>query len=360
MGIQAENEDYRDLCQQGLVLMQSKCSKEALSYFEKALKIQPNCHEAWYYQGLALHKRGCYEKAIASYNKAVQIKPDYYEAWCDQAYTLSMLEHYEELAVSYVSYYNTLKIEPNCQEAQQKRATIMKDFKLNKDSFEYPEAPLELQIKCYYFGEIQDDNQNELKQCDAAIAGYDLEIDKDIWEEKLRFFWGDELRCLWFRRSNVLMRLGYYDRAIDSYDTALGILEGKRLDYCRFRGVIPEALYNQGVALHHLRHYKEAITKYNEAIEKSWRSLHPLPLYGRGLSLVNLGQIEAAIASFDLALEIKPCYTAVWYAKGTSLEKLERFQEAITCYQKALDISRAFNNQKIELLAIDRMIILKI
>jgi tetratricopeptide (TPR) repeat protein len=343
MADKAENEDYRELCQQGLVLIQSKSSKAALSYLEKALKIQPNCHEAWYYQGLALHTLGCYEKAITSYNKALQIQPNYSEAWCERAYTLSILGDYEE---AIVSYYKALEIDPNSQETEQKRATTLQDFNLSKDGFKCPEAPLELQIECcYVFGYIQDDNHSEFRHCEAEIASYDSEIDRDIGQYKLR--------NLWFRRSDVLMRLGYYEQAISSYDTALGILEGQGLDYCRFRGVIPKALYNQSVALHHLRHNKEAIKKYDEAIKKDRR--YPLPLYGRGLSLVNLGQIEAAIASFDKALEIKPCYTAVWYTKGTLLEKLECFLEAITCYQKALDISRAFSNQEIEMLALERM-----
>lgn len=341
------HELYQELCQQGLALMHSKCPKEAHSYFEKALQANPDYHKAYHYQGLALHRLGNWEKALSSYDSALKIKPDCYEVWSDRGYTLSLLGRYEE---AIVSYYKALEINPNYLEAQNHMEIALQDCHRAKKNFKYPQASLEPEADIYDSLNTQDGVQSELNQYDLEIDNYDSKV------EEIGII-RDRLRHLWFKRSDALIRLERYQEALSSYETALGILQGKPIDYCSFRGVIPQALHNQGVALYYLGDAKRAIVKYNEALEKGWR--YPSPLYGRALSLVKLEQVEEAIASLDKALEISPCYAAAWYTKGTLLEKLGFEREAISCYRKVLDISRAFNNEELQLVATQRLNILQ-
>jgi tetratricopeptide (TPR) repeat protein len=339
---QSQDELYLELCQQGLALMQAKSSKEALSRFKEALEVKPNCHEAYYYQGLALHRLGDWKKALLSYDSALKIKPDCHEAWCDRGYTLSILGRGEE---AIVSYYKALEVEPNYLEAQNKRKITLQDLHHDKNRFRYPEALLKPELLPCDVKSAGKEPQNELNQCDIEIANYDSKVEE---RDPLQPY---GLRYLWLRRSDALMRLERYEEALSSYETAVGIFQGEKIDGCHFRQIIPRVSHNQGIAFSYLGNEEKAIEKYDQAI--SWH--YPDSFYCRALSFAKLGKIEDAITSLDQALERRHCYAAAWYTKGTLLEKMECSQEAINCYKKVLDISLAFNNQELKLLSTERL-----
>jgi superkiller protein 3 len=338
---QAHNERYEELCQQGFDLIQSRSSKEALSYLEQALKIKSDDYKAFRYQGLALCKVGRFEKALSSYDKALEIKPDCYEVWSDRGYTLYVLGRCEE---AFVSYYKALEVKPDYFEAQEKQELFLKEYQQAGKNIKYPLLPLELELDpCE--ARFQNDAQGELEQYDVEISNFYSKTERNSdWSK---------LRRLWFRRSDALLKLERYEDAASSYETSLGILQGKEIDLCAFRGVIPRALYNQGVALYNLQQLESAIAKFDEALNKGLD--YPLPFYGRALSLEKLDHLEEAMSSLERALEISPCYSASWYIKGNLLKKLGCLQEANSCFGKALDISRTFGNQKIEKLAIEHL-----
>ena len=132
---QARNERYEELCQRGFDLIQSRSSKEALSYLEQALKIKSDDYKAFRYQGLALCKVGRFEKALSSYDKALEIKPDCYEVWSDRGYTLYVLGRCEE---AFVSYYKALEVKPDYFEAQEKQELFLKEYQQAGKNIKYP------------------------------------------------------------------------------------------------------------------------------------------------------------------------------------------------------------------------------
>ena len=82
----------------------------AISFYDQALKIKPELHEAWKNRGYALVNLGRIEEAISSYDQALKIKPDKYEPWNNRGVALWDLGQIEE-AIS--SYDQTLKIKPD-------------------------------------------------------------------------------------------------------------------------------------------------------------------------------------------------------------------------------------------------------
>lgn len=50
---------------------------EAISSFDRLVKINPNNYDAWFNRGFILGKLGRYKEAINSYHKAIEIKSKY-------------------------------------------------------------------------------------------------------------------------------------------------------------------------------------------------------------------------------------------------------------------------------------------
>jgi tetratricopeptide (TPR) repeat protein len=65
------------LNKKGLDLMNSASYNQAITYFDKALAINPNDTDALNNKGLALAQLGKYNEAISYYDKALEIKPNY-------------------------------------------------------------------------------------------------------------------------------------------------------------------------------------------------------------------------------------------------------------------------------------------
>ena len=99
--------------------------KNALSYFDNAIKLDPFYHQAWNNRGTALLNLGRYEEAIASYDEALKIKPDKHEAWYNRGTALLNLGRYEE---AIASYDNVLKIKSDNHEAWYNRGGALDDL----------------------------------------------------------------------------------------------------------------------------------------------------------------------------------------------------------------------------------------
>ncbi len=153
-------------------------------------------------------------------------------------------------------------------------------------------------------------------------------------------FFNPDLHEAWNNQGVALGNLGRVEEAIASYDKALEI---KPEDDVTWK--------NRGVALGKLGRLEEAIVSFDKALKFN-PDLHEA-WYNRGLALGNLGRVEEAIASFDKALEIKPDLHGASYNRGVALDNLGRLEEAIASFDKALEIQpdyhEAWNNRGLAL-----------
>ena len=253
-----------------------------IAFLDKALKIKPDYHEAWYARGIALSCLERFLEAISSFDKALEIKPYDREAWLNRGIALKNLGRLED---AITSYDKALEIKPYHHKAWLNRGVIL--------------------VK--------------LGRLEEAITSYDkaLEIKPD-----------DD--TAWFYRGLALDNLGLFEKAIASYDKAIEFIPDHYATW-----------YNRGMAMVKLGRLEEAIISFDKAL-KFKPDLHAA-CYSRGIALNNLERLEESIASFDKALEIKSDDYASWYNRGVILGNLVRLNQTIASYDKALEIKTDYH-----------------
>ena len=86
----------------------------SLKYYQKAIDLKPDCHEAWYNMGLAYYENGEFDTAIKKYEEAIKIKPDYHEALNNMGISYEKKGEFDK---AIEKYEEVIKIKPDYYEA---------------------------------------------------------------------------------------------------------------------------------------------------------------------------------------------------------------------------------------------------
>jgi tetratricopeptide (TPR) repeat protein len=70
--------------------------KEAITYYEKALSLDPNNPEAWYLLAGVFIETGRNSEALADCEHAIVLNQNYADAWSRKGHALYNLERYED------------------------------------------------------------------------------------------------------------------------------------------------------------------------------------------------------------------------------------------------------------------------
>lgn len=99
----------------------------------------------------------------------------------------------------------------------------------------------------------------------------------------------------------------------------------------------PEQLLNElGAALHQLKFYPEALTRFERALQHNPACLEAT--FNRGNTLFVLERYEEALQSYSKAITLKKDYPEAYYNAGTVLFLLKRYEEALAHFDAALAI----------------------
>jgi tetratricopeptide (TPR) repeat protein len=95
---------------------------QAISYFDKAIEIEPLNYFAWANKGLILKKLDKREEAILCYDRAIQIQPNYPNSWFNKGVLLGCLGQLEEAVKC---FDKVLEIAPNHKLALRDRQMLI-------------------------------------------------------------------------------------------------------------------------------------------------------------------------------------------------------------------------------------------
>lgn len=338
-----QNNNANELTDRGNTLARLDRDREALNYYEQALKIRPNYDRAWQGKGDTLAKLKRDREAIAAYEQAIQLKPNSWQAWLGRAKVLTTLGRNEE---AIAAFYQTLKIDNDAWEAWQGLANLQIKLKQYSEAISSYERMLDYKrndaLAWYQKGWAF----HSLGRYESAIESYDRAI-----EFKPNF------AQAWYQKGNLLIILKRYEEAVNAFDRAV-----------RFEPQLHEAWYGQGIAFNYSNRYEEAINSFDRAVKlkynyyEAWYNLgwafaqskryrdaisaydkaikfkpnYALAWYNRGNAFYNLGEYTKAIYSYDRAVESQKDYDRAWNSRGNALLNLKKYQEAISSYEEAL------------------------
>jgi protein O-GlcNAc transferase len=155
---------------------------EAISCFQKALKINPNLVEVYNNLGNTFKDQGRLDEAISCFQKVLEINPNYAEAYNNMG---NMLMGQGNLAEAVYHYQKALEINPNLAEAYHNLGNALKD-------------------------------QNRLTE---ALSSYQkaLEINPDYAEAFSMLFHQLQRTCDWLRLKDMTAKLDNFTlKALDS------------------------------------------------------------------------------------------------------------------------------------------------
>jgi tetratricopeptide (TPR) repeat protein len=257
--------------------------KNAVKNCNQALKLNPNCAEAYFSRGEAYSQLKDFNNALQDFNKALQIKPDFDHALIHRSFVYKYLGEYDQ---------------------------ALADLRKVKDLISGQEGKLTYAFNAGTIFALQGKYEKALR-----LFSQSLKLTKDN---------SDRLKTLW-SIGKVYSSLGKHDKALDNLNHALD-LKPDDAELHMYRGIEYEALNQNEKAL--------------EDFEKA-SALDPKNLIcqiNRGIFYRIIGRYEQALGILRYAIELEPKREEGYFQLGYTYEMVKQYDRALDQYEKALSL----------------------
>jgi tetratricopeptide (TPR) repeat protein len=265
----------RPLSNYGNALLDMGNASEALTYYNRAVELNPHFYTAYGNRGNAKIKLGDYKDAVRDCEEALRINPYYSEAHCNLANALALQG---KMGEAIVHLKEAIKVKP--------------------ESADYH----------YNLGNVL----AHQGKAGEAITHFQEAI-------KLKPDFADAENNL----GNTLEDEGRLDEAIGHYAEAL-----------RINPNLADSYNNMGLALTKQGRLDEAIRNFLKALEIN--PAHAAVHYSLGTVLASQGKLDEAIYHFRECIRIKPDYAKAYNNLGNALLSQGKIGEAIDNFRQAL------------------------
>ncbi|RKU32884.1 hypothetical protein C6495_10240 [Candidatus Poribacteria bacterium] len=257
--------------------------------------------ETYFLRGNAKYELGLYHEAISDYDKAIRLNPDYAFAYNNRGNAKDKLKQY---FAAIADFDKAIRLNPDYAAAYHNRGLAKAHMKQYFAAIADFDTAIRLNPDYAHTYFNRGLAKQSLKQYAAAIVDYDTGIRLDPDDAKA-----------YYTRGNAKYNLKQYFAAISDYDMAIR-LEPDNAD----------AYHSRGNAKYNLKQYFAAISDYDMAIRLEPGNADAY--HSRGLAKQSLKQYFAAISDYDTAIRLNPDDTVAYYNRGLAKALLDRTWEA--------------------------------
>ncbi len=323
--------------------------REALSAFEAAARDNPADSEAAHMSGVILQSLGKTDAALAAYDRALRINPDYCDALVNRG---ALLEQAGQIEAALASFDRVIALRPQEAVNYFNRGCVLQKAGRFEAALADHEAAARLD-PAHPENEVNRGNVlQKLGRQAEALACYDAALQMRPHYPQAHY-----------NRGIARQRLGRRVEAVEDFDAALAQ-----------KPAYPEALCNRGNALSELGRLAEAVASYEQALalRPNFRQAqinranvlfalgrpelartaaaeilaqepnHAQALCISGAAQQRLGDLDAALAFLDRAVAVRPDFAEAWLNRGNVLQEQDRLEEALASYDTALALRSAY------------------
>ncbi|EGT53159.1 CBN-OGT-1 protein [Caenorhabditis brenneri] len=380
---QTDQQNLPTLLLLSAINFQTKNLEKSMHYSLMAIKVNPNCAEAYSNLGNYYKEKGHLAEALEHYRTAVKLKPEFIDAYINLAAALVSGGDLEQ-AVN--AYFNALAINPDLYCVRSDLGNLLKAMgKLEEAKVCYLKA-IETQpqfavawsnLGCVFNsqGEIWLAIHHFEKAVTLDPNFLDAYINLGNVLKEARIF--DRAVSAYLRALNlhgnhavvhgnlacVYYEQGLIDLAIDTYKKAIELQPIFPDAYCNLanalkeKGCIQEAeeAYLKALELcpthadsqNNLANIKREQGKIEDATRLYLKALEIYPEFAAAHSnlasiLQQQGKLSEAILHYKEAIRIAPTFADAYSNMGNTLKEMGDSNAAIACYNRAIQINPAF------------------
>ncbi|MBF0100571.1 MAG: tetratricopeptide repeat protein [Desulfobacterales bacterium] len=263
----------------GLALERKGQLKDATEHYRKAIVIDPDLKESYYYLGAALSKLGELDKAITYYHKAIEQFPDYTDAYYDLGNLMLMRGDIENARIQ---YEKVLSLNPNMAQAHVNLGTIWQQQGDIAKSIEHYEHALKM-----------NPNLSEARYNLGNIYASQKEWSKAFVQFKAIVEIQPDFKNTYYLLGVVSANQNKIEDAITYYQLFLQQQPEDMVTY-----IILGTLFVKKRDMDAAIHYLEQAIQLNPMIADSYNQL--------GIAYIGKHDYEKAMFNFSKALEISP------------------------------------------------------
>ncbi len=296
----------------GTALNMLRRNQDALDAFEQALKLEPDNALAWNGKGAAQNALGLPEQALFSFDTALHYEPRLAQGLNNKGLVLRQLRRFPE---AQRAFEQAIKYEPDNAIFWNGKGNVLYDLGRFQEALDaYREAQrLNANYAPTYYG--MGNVHYAQQRFKTALENYDKAIQLD------RNF----VRA-YDKRGNVLADLKRLVEALNSYDSAL------RIDPRN-----ASVLNSKASVLSELGQYEEALRAYKAALHYNPKAA--LAWNGLGNVYYHLQNFQESLEAYDRATQLNPRMASAWHNKSLVLKHLKRNEDALEAAEEAVKLA---------------------
>jgi protein O-GlcNAc transferase len=154
----------------GNTLKELKRFEQSLEAYDTALRLHPDCTEAFNNRGSILHELKRYNEALLAHDAALALHPDYADAHNNRGNALRALKRYDDALAAFAS---ALRLDPELIEAHNNRGYVYFELQHYDEALAGCEAALRLQPDHADALNSRANIHFILRQCEQALQGFE-------------------------------------------------------------------------------------------------------------------------------------------------------------------------------------------